>query len=324
MEWGIIKLNGVNQVFNHWHGVIYTNRARKPHTMPRKSRFSRRRGKGKWRQQKLAVGTVQRIAREIAKKEDRKNLQKYCHVSQQKADAYTWSDLRALPAMANWKSFTGSIQDTGLIHQVISDVGGNIQVSDMVLLSSDEKKQVEIRIHGLEVFGVVANQATRPARFEVRVLWIPNLNTFTNASIDYLQPRITMFYKSGKGVGNLLRQGYDRKQLTVSTATGIPITFKTVARKVLYLPAASVSGTMPGGGLSIATPIVFKRFTLKKYFKNPKKGFVEGDDDEMTNGNYVLCYWNDLSGTQSMSILATSNFQYSLASARHNDLAVGA
>lgn len=290
--------------------------------MPRKKTYAR-----KWRQQKLAVGTVQEIAREIAQQEDKKQMKKYVHCSYVKSDSFTnWSSAsykRALPALANWKSHTGSEQDLTTPYQILSNVGGNIDAPELKLLTQDEAGRLELRIHGIETFGVICNTSLRPMRFEARLLWIPNLNSYTNASIDYMQPRFTMFSKSGAGTGNLLRQGYNRRALGALTATGIPIKFKTLDRIVINVAAQDWTAAITGqaaGEFSAQAPLVFKKFKLAKYFKDPHKGFVRNNQDEMTNGNYCLVYWSDLPGTSTFSILATSNMQYSVKAVMHDDI----
>lgn len=296
----------------------------------KKSRKPRRRTRAKWRQQKLAVGTVQKIARDIAKSEDKKNLKKYVHVTYVKADAFTWGGAaykRALPSLSNWRTHTGSEQDLAMPYQILTNVADNVITPEMKLLDANEQAEVELAIHGVQTYGIVCNNSLRPMRFEARLLWIPNLNKYTQASIDYLIPRFTQMFKSGKGTGNLLFQGYDRRSLATLTATGIPVQFRVLARKVMFLPAASwtgtLTGTTPPGTFDAECPIIFKRFTLQKYFKNPLKGFVRSDigpNDIMSNGNIVLVYWSDLPGSSSFNILATSNLQYSVKSNMNSDI----
>lgn len=296
----------------------------------KKSRRRYARKRGKWRQQKLAVGTVQRIARNIAKAEDKKNMKKYVHVSYVKDDNFqdwpTAAYKRALPLLQNWRTITGTAQDLQMPYSVISRVGGNLVTPELVNLDGAEQAQLELRIHGIQTYGIVANNSPRPMRFEARLLWIPNLNKYTQAVIDYLIPRFTMLHKSGQGTGNLLYQGYNKRDLATKTATGIPATFVTLARKVMYLPAAAWEATITGnnaGSFDAQTPLIFKRFRLSKYFKKPRVGFVRQDSDPndvMSNGNFVLAYWTDQPGNNSFSILATSNMQYSIKSNMNDDV----
>lgn len=291
--------------------------------MARKFKKSKgRSGKRKWRQQKLAVGTVQKIAREIAQAEDQRMVKKYVHTTKLHRAGFTWDNHRSLPEFGDWQQISGNMQDTLLPYSIVSSLGGNVISSEMPLLNGTEEKQLELRIHGVETFGIVKNNSDVPIRVEARLLWIPNLNQFTQASIDYLVPRITMFYKSGRGVGNLLRQGYARRSLTTATATGVPVKFTTLDRVVLHLPATNYVGTVDGNQLSFIRPYQFKRFKLSKYFLKPRRGFVgsqSSPNDIMSNGNYVICYWSDQVGTATFSFLATTNLQYSIKQNMNTD-----
>lgn len=292
----------------------------------------RRRRKAKWRQQKLAVGTVQKIARDIAKAEDKKNLKKYVHCSYVTAAGFqsTWPTAaykRALPSLSNWASHTGSSQDLAIPYQILTRIADNVITPEMKNLDQGEQAQTEVAIHGVQTYGVVCNNSLRPMRFEARLLWIPNLNKYTQAQIDYLLPRFTQFFKSGKGTGNLLFQGYARRGLGALDASGIPTSFRVLARKVLYVPAASWTGTLTGtqnpGTFDAEMPIVFKRFSMAKYFKKALKGYCRADaapNDVMSNGNIVLVYWSDLPGSSSFNVLITSNVQYSVKANMNDDV----
>lgn len=279
-----------------------------------------RKNRSQYRQQKLAVATVKKIASTIAKREDKKNMVKYCHVSTTQAAGTSWIDKRAIPVLTTWKTISGSAQDANddLSYDLVSAIGGTIAAENQVSLLAAEREEVQLRIHGIQTFGIIKNNANRPARIECRLIYIPNVNQYTIASIDYLTPRMTMFYKSGTGAGNLLRQGYNRRVLAAADGTGIPIRFQTLARKVVYLPSAVATGTVtqsdPSGVNQIImnAPAVFKRITLAKYFKTPRKAFCRGTNIQLSDGNYFFVYWSDLPGSFTYSILATTNIQYSL------------
>lgn len=278
----------------------------------------RKYNKSQYRQQKLAVATVKKIAKTIARREDKKNMMKYVHVSTTQAAGTTWIDKRAIPALTTFKTISGNAQDANdnLSYDLVSAIGGTIAVENQVQLVSSERDEVELRIHGIQTFGIVKNNANRPARIECRLIYIPNVNQYTVASIDYLTPRMTMFFKSGHGAGNLIRQGYNRRVLAAADGTGIPIKFQTLDRKVVYLPAATAVGTLTNGSaveqLIYNTPAVFKRVTLSKYFKKFRKAFCRGTNVQLSDGNYFFVYWSDLPDTLTYSILATTNIQYSL------------
>lgn len=289
-----------------------------------------RRKKGKWRQQKLAVGTVQRIAKDIAQREDKKNLVKYVHPTYVKSSTLTWASAnyqQNVPDPQYWQTITGGLlTDTAFQNHYVelSAIGGNINAANMTNLDGAERGKVEVRVHGMQVFGIVKNSASHPTRFEARLIYIPNANIYTNDANDYIRPRITMFWQ--KGVGGLIRQGYDRRSLAALTATGIPVKFQELARKVIHLPAASVSGSVTVNSvispIVMTTPPVRKRFTLAKYFKQPRRAFMRSNQSELSNGSYYLVYWCDLPSTaNTMNVLAVCNFQYSLKAPMHDDLA---
>lgn len=299
----------------------------------RKGRARYRRKKRKWRQQKLAVGTVQKIARSIAKQEDKKNMHKYVHVTYVKPEALNWAAgyLAHLPPTSLWSQLGGG---ASFEFSNISTIGGHIQDANMAVLDAAEQGQVQLRIHGCETFGIIKNNSVHPVRVEVRLVYIPNTNIYTDDLNDYLTPRSSMFFKSGKGNGVLLRQGYDRKSLAAFSATGIPVKYQTLARKVMFLPSATVTGTLttPADPLHDPpldqlvqtivqqTPTVYKRFSLKKYFKHPRRAYARANNDPLTNGNYFLVYWTDAPlVTDTVSLLMTSNIQYSLKSVMKDD-----
>lgn len=292
----------------------------------RKRRFRKR---GKWRQQKVSIGTIQRISRDIAKREDKKNLVKYVHSTIVKDAGHTWTDKRALPPLTHWYNVTGDAQDNQIPYKIISNIGGNVRAVRMQNQSTAQREKVSIKIHGVESFLCVYNASTRPCRAEFRLIFIPNMNQFTNDITDYLRPRITMFHDTGGG--SLLYTGYNKKAISAQTATGIPFKFQTLSKKVLYLPAAGIVGTQtPQGGnpiaLNLVPPQVFRRFKLSKYFKKPRTAYCNDQDDELSNGNYFLVWWNDLPGIgggNTMRVLATSNVQYSMKSPMLPDLAQG-
>lgn len=293
----------------------------------KRKRFRRKRHgrKGKWRQQLLAVGTVQKIAREIAKKEDKKNMEKYVHCTYicQAGFQPNWiaSHVASLPSATSWFSLGGA---GAMLSKICSTIGGHIQASNLSVLDAAEQSQVQLRIHGIEAFGIVQNNASYPVRTEIRLVYVPNTNVYTDDANDYLVPRLTMFAKSGHGVGALLRQGYDRKSLAVFDTTSNPVKFQTLARKVLFLPSATMTGTLTTQGtiepILMQTPVARKRFKLAKYFKRPRTAFCRGNHDELSNGNYFLVAWTDAAtGTATVSFLSTQNIQYSLKGAMRDD-----
>lgn len=299
--------------------------------MPRKkwgrARTRRQRKKRKWRQQKLAIGTVQKIAKQIAKREDQKQLKKYVHVSYIKNANYDWHRYpMALPVVTNWQLSTGG---GALYNKIISNVGGFIQDANMTQQDAAERGQVELRVHGMQAFGILTNNSIYPCRVEVRLIFIPNANAYTTTPNAYLTPRITMLSKSGHGVNGLTYRGYDKRSLSALDATGVPIKYQELGRRVVYLPARNYIGTygVPGNPpttqpINISSPLVYKRWSISKYFKTPRKAHCRSGEDDLSDGNYYIIYWSDgATNQQTFSHLATANFQYSLKSVMNDDTA---
>lgn len=252
-------------------------------------------------------------------------MEKYVHVSYITAPGFesNWapSHVASLPAATSWFQLGGA---GAMLSKMVSSIGGHIQAANMPVLDAAEQGQVQIRIHGIECFGIVQNNSANPVRCEIRFVYVPNTNVYTDDANDYLVPRLTMFAKSGNGVGGLLRQGYDRKSLAVFDATSNPVKYQVLARKVMFLPAATMTGTITQGGsidpILFNIPPVRKRFKLAKYFKTPKTAFCRSNHDELSNGNYFLVAWTDAPlSTTTISILATQNVQYSLKGALRDD-----
>ena len=256
---------------------------------------------------------------EIAKKEDKKNLVKYVHEVMIKQDAYTWLSPCILPPVQNWMSVPG----VALQYLWLSRIGGNVKMVQMPNLDGNMMVETQVRIHGFQINGVVKNNSFIPARYEIRLIYIPNINTYTQGSVDYITPRLTMFHKSGQGCGNTLFRGYNRRALAANTATGLPIKFTTLARKVFYLSPGQESGTIDNQTVIedvTLDKVRFKRFSLRKYFKTPQTGYVRSGSDILTNGNYFLVFWNDLPlVSTTCSMIGDCLMQYSVKASLHPD-----
>lgn len=206
----------------------------------------------------------------------------------------------------------------------LSPLGGLAQFSNLADLSAQNQQMAEIRVYGLQCYGALFNASSQPVRVEIRLIYTPNLNAFTDDAVDYLTPRFPQFFKSGKGVGNLLYQGYDRRSLGASDATGVPVKFKTLARKVVYLKSPIEVGTITQGTTTqtvvMSRPDHYTRFSLSHYFKNAKKHFIRGSQTYISDGNYHVVMWNSLSSTaNSVKMLATTNLQWSLKAPMNAD-----
>lgn len=293
-------------------------------TTYRRLRKVRRRKKAKWRQQKLAVGTVQKIARQIAKKEDKKNLRKYVHVSQVRDPSFlNWHETPSkLPVPTQWRQCTGLQCNS----ELLSDLGQKITDESMPGLNSTEKASLQLSIHGIQAYGCMCNNSEFPVRVDVRIIFIPNLNQFTDDVVDYMTPRFTMFHKTGQGINGITYRGYNSRALAASDATGVPVKFTTVARKILTLPGQSITGELTDGSsvstVNLAVPLRYRRFALTKYFKHAKKAFVKGSQTYLSNGNYYLVWWSDGADvTQFYRFIASCNLQYSVKAPMHDDIA---
>ena len=252
------------------------------------------------------------------------------HETQTKAAGYVWQNPSILPVNSSWAALTGG----AIQYQNLSDIGGNVRLTQMQNfadppapappVADNVQAKLELRIHGIQCRGIVKNNSTVPARVEIRLLYIPNLNAYTVAPIDYLVPRFTMFYKSGQGTGNILFNGYNRRALAALDATGVPVKFTTLDRKVIHLPPATVYGTVTMAQatetIMLSTPAVYRRFSLSKYFKTPRRAFARASQNELSDGNYFLVYWSDLATVgMTCSILADSLLQYSIKAPMHED-----
>lgn len=228
--------------------------------------------------------------------------------------------------VTNWQLSTGG---GAFYSKVISNVGGNIQDANMTQMDAAEKGQVELRVHGMQCHGILTNSSMYPCRVEIRLIFIPNANAYTTSPNAYLTPRPTMFSKGGQGVNGLTYRGYDRRSLSALDATGVPIKYQELGRKVIYLPSRTYVGTygVPGSpptqqGINLSGPLVYKRWSISKYFKTPRKAHCRSGEDDLSDGNYYLCYWSDGATTQqTYSHLATTNFQYSLKAVMGDDIA---
>lgn len=284
--------------------------------MPFKKRRGRRKRRGKWRQQRLAVGTVERISRSIAKQEDKKQLKKYVHTTQIiLAGAPDMISSISLPPKSQWFVNPGA----AFQWRLLSDLGNKVRDANVIGASPAVAGEVELRIHGIQVYGICTNNAPYPCKFQLRIIYIPNLNSFTTGAVDYLVPSETMLFKSRSGLGSLLYRGYDHKNLGTMTATGIPVKYTELAKKVVSLPAAFARGqdTLPDATVTQTTRDerdVRRHFSLSAYFKGMgKKAYARTTQQQLSDGNYFLVYWNDLASiSDTVSFASSVNLQYSL------------
>lgn len=225
-----------------------------------------------------------------------------------------------MPLVSSWRECEGQQCN----YQLLSNIGGKVADVALTMQSHAETEQLKLAIHGVQLYGVVTNQSVVPTRVECRLIYIPNYNQYTDDAVDYLNPRFTMFSKSGQGVNGLQYRGYNKTSLVAYDATSPAIKFQTLDRKVLYLPGTGMHGTVgnPVQAILMSTPAIYKRFSLAKYFKKPKLATVRGSATELQNGNYFFVWWGDGAVTQQKyNLLATANLQYSIKQTMLDDTA---
>lgn len=269
---------------------------------------------------------IEKRMSEIAKKEDRKAIVKYVHWTPFAVPTLTWTDAQTLPITSTWKQIVG-----GQIYtECLSDFSGHIRFPQLEQQDNAERQTAEIRIHGLESRFKARNISDEPVRLEVRLVYVPNLNQNTTAGTDRLNPdRIEQYFRSHSGAGSMRYFGCNRLS-TFSQSTGdIPTTIHTLDRKVMYLPSSGISGTQTqqfgdGSGSAVSSilmtePVKYKRFSLSKWFKRPRKNFTGSpvgatDGDYLRLGNYFLVVWSDCTadGNAKLQVLGSNNLQYSL------------
>lgn len=261
---------------------------------------------------------------QIATKLDKANIKKYVHVMQVRAATFVdWHLYPSVtPTTTNWLECGGQKCN----YEILSGIGGNVQQTAMVNQSANEQKRLALGIHGVQAFGVLTNSSVVPTRVEVRLIFIPNFNQYTDDAVDYLTPRFTMFYKSGLGVNGLMYRGYNKNSLAMYDASSTTVKYQTLDRKVIYLPGIGIHGTLgnPAQAIVLSTPAIYKRFHLKKYFKRARPAFVReaAPAKELSNGNYFLVWWSDGAvAVQKYRILATTNLQYSIKHSMLDDTA---
>lgn len=283
--------------------------------MPR-GKFRKRRYRGKprkYRQQKLAVATVQKIAREVAKQEDNKHIH--------------WITHRNLFADPAWGSASTSAprenekfvcQPNSFNAEILSDIGN---LTENQLVGENQANMVTDRtneyfIKAAETFLAFENNTDHPVRCRVEMVYVPNLNTRTADQQDLLNPTIHTF-KSGT---NLKYAGMFRKYIRqFGTAQASTPTYQLLAAKEFVLPAAQqyVTPAPPASGVGVAGFHNTKRkyITLKKYFKRPKKllwkSYVQ--QQEITgpqlcdNGNIIIQIITDSTTLVPAAEMASAN-----------------
>lgn len=267
--------------------------------MARKFRRRQRKGKRKWRQQKLAVGTVQKIARQIAKQEDNKHIQFL--VNQTLITPGPWPDLQAAPR----ESSKAILQPNDIIWNYLSSIG-NLTESNLIshpTVASGNTIQPdrtnEYLVKALEVNLAFENNTFKATRVRVELCYVDNLNFRTQDAVDKLIPDFSTFHS---GV-NMKYQGMLRKFQKFSDVSerATSPNYHLLDAKEFVLPAckASTRYVLSGGAevLEDCNAQVRKYVRLRKYYsKRPKKlywkSFQQGAEIDgpqlCDNGNFII------------------------------------
>lgn len=265
--------------------------------MPRRYKRRHYGKKKRFRQQKLAVATVQKIARKIAKAEDDKHISWIVH--QEKFSTSIGGD---------WNSSVESpletqkiiLQPNAVTANILSNIG-NLTVSSLPPTATsaggntiDPQRTMEYFVKAAECYMAFENNTFYPVRCRVEMCYVPNLNLRTDDLVDNLQAGIQTF-KSGV---NLKYSGMFQKfQRVVGTTSAKSPTYQLLAAKEFVLPSVKIAGVL---GAPMTTQV--RRYvTLKKYWKKPKKllwksyqqGALITGPQLCDNGNIIIQYMCD-------------------------------
>lgn len=260
--------------------------------MPYKKKYSK---KSKWRQQKLAVGTVQKIARQIAKQEDRKNIKYYVSNVFFAADGFNWDSVTEIVPSSSYRP----INSGALESQVLSDLSGMLIDADKKeLFTPTNNTNITVGLRGIEARLSFRNPNIDDVRIEAQIVYIPNLNDQTDDAVDFIRPDVFMLYK--KGGGNLLYSGMAKQGIRNKASSNASVRqYQIIDRKVITIKGTYFSGkTIEDQGNCIYIQGVNrKNITLVKYFKRERKHNCKSGTTgyrQFTDGNYYLIIHSDL------------------------------
>lgn len=258
----------------------------------------------KWRQQKLAVGTVAKIAKKVALKLDRKHFKYLISNVFHAKDGYNWysnNNILSLPSTDNWRP----INNGALESQIISDISGTIQDTSTTVTA--DQKDVSLRIAGVQSRIIMSNPNRCSVNYSIMIVFIPNLNDNTTQSVDFLRPDQFMMYKTG--TGNVLYDGFAKKSIS-NVATGGSSVRKY---RILVQKTGTIKGTHPSGFAQAGPnpPVIIpipgmarKTVYLTKYFKKERKANCKylnvgtTPSKSFTDGNYYLLMHTDLAPSE--------------------------
>lgn len=270
---------------------------RKKYSRSSKS-FARRRSRvrKKWRQQKLAVGTVAKIARKIATRLDNKSLKSHLFVKTWLADGSAWpTNYLALPASQDYRP----IPAPALEVKTISELGGYVQDVTGVNWSANQERGVPIYLQGIQARFIFQNRTTTSVRVKLMLCFVPNYNFNTQDAVDFLRPDVFMLGRTG--TGNLLYDGWNKQALNVAaTQTTSARKFSILASKSFTMAPTKYSGQQIQSAQIVrdVPAIHTKHITLSKYFKgHGRKHYIKNQATQgrpLMDGNYFYIIWSDM------------------------------
>lgn len=275
-------------------------------------RFKRKRqykkGKAKYRQQKLAVATVQKIARKVARAEDSRHIRWIVHqklvVSGQGGE---WNSTIESPLELQKRVLQPNLVGS----QVLSDIG-NLTVNDLPPTATsaggntiDPQRTMEYFVKAAECFLAFENNTFYPVRCRVEMCYIPNLNIRTDDLVDNLHAGIQTMHS---GVNLKFSGMFNKFQRVVGTSSARSPVYQLLAAREFVLPSVKIAGIL---GAPLTTQIR-KYITLKKYWKKPKKllwksyqqGALITGPQLCDNGNIIIQFMCDTTTPVSQGDLA--------------------
>ena len=236
--------------------------------------------RAKWRQQKLSVGTVAKIAKKIAKRLDKRTTKYYINNLPFARDGFTWDSItECVPESAYRPIANGAMES-----QILSQIGGNILAPEMDAPALTQS--MTIAVSGIQARLQLQNDNNNSVKCTCAIYYVPNLNAHTDDAVDFLRPDVFMLYK--RGSGNLLYDGF-AKQIIRNKASGNSTVrdYQIIASKTVIIPPCTYGGLQFEDTTGTGTPPDWdymrdisqpgrKRVTLTKYFKRERRHNIKG------------------------------------------------
>lgn len=281
----------------------------------------RRNKKSKWRQQKISVGTIQKIAKQEARKLDKKDDVLHRYSLAHAADGFTWSGQVDLPPPRYWRPVIAG----GMEAKTISNFEGYIKDGNINTSTpgSTINQSLTVKVTAIQARFAIRNTTkslTAPyytlnesdCRCCAMLVFIPNLSDTTDQSVDFLRPDNFMLYK--RGSGNLIYDGLDKDTLKNAAASqASAYQYIILDRKVFTLKALK-NGPFETTGTALST----KYITLSKFFKRPRKHNIKASGTAggmFTDGNYCYILYSNLSNetpTKSIQYVGATTCQFKI------------